>query len=177
MNGKISKSVSIDRVHQLIECYGASVDSWPEEEKISAQTLLQTSVELQQCHSEAARLDHIIELDGPEITNQLRGDSGDSYVEKIIDQLPVQEDGQHSSNNIHWFDSLWNKHRLMAASVVAMLVVVFILQSKPIVNPQSDISLLQSELDQWMWEEVTGLSLSQNDVEEDLTFMVLVELE
>lgn len=176
MNGKISKSVSIDRVHQLIECYGASVDSWPEDEKIPAQALLQASVGLQKCHSEAAQLDNIIELDAPEITSQLRGDSGNnSYVEKIVSQLPAQEDGQHSPNSIYWFDSLWNKHRLMAASVVAMLVVVFILQSKPIVNPQSDINLVQSELDQWMWEETTGLS--QNDVEEDLTFMVLIELE
>ncbi len=176
MNEKISKSVSIDRVHQLIECYGARVDSWPEDEKAPAKTLLQASAELQQCRSEAARLDNIIELDGldgPGISSQLRGDS--RYIEKIISQLPVQEEGRHRRNNIHWFDSLWNKPRLMAASVAAMLVAVFILQSKPIVDPQPDTSFLQSELDQWMLDDVTDPS--QNDVEEDFTFMTLVELE
>ena len=144
---------------------------------------------------EATECDDFLNLGNTEFAYQARGDAGD--VQKIIERLPEQlagelpaklsmQGGQRNkkyampkvvkiSNNTRWFDGLWNNTRLMAAGVAVMVVVVFMFQSTLPINSETDTELVQHELDQWIWEEV--IDVSQNDNEEELTFMAFVELE
>jgi len=166
---QIAKQVNIDRVYRLIECYGASAERWPQDERDAAQLLIQSSVELQQWHAEAARLDCIInDATSIDQTNFTRGSQID--IEKIMNHLPAQ------NSFVGVWDRLWNKPVLMAASIATiMLLVIFVFQSQPVINTQSDINVAQVELDLWMWEEATNIR--QNKIDEDLTFMALVDLE
>lgn len=53
--------MTIDRVLEILEAYGADPARWPAAERAAAQALLAQSPELQQAQADAARLDAILD--------------------------------------------------------------------------------------------------------------------
>ena len=96
MNGKTAKLISPERVEQLLECYGADPNSWPDDERATASALILHSDRLKQLQKEAEQLDKLLlQADTAVITN-VSGKSNNAavntaLVERIVKNLPAQE--------------------------------------------------------------------------------------
>ena len=179
MNAKTAKLISPERVAQLLDCYGANPKAWPEDERSTALALIQHSSELKQLQLDAQQLDQFLSAGDSQGVMQARADS--KLVAAIVSDLPQQEEavhlGSHStgSQSSRSIFSSGNWLGMIAASVAVFVISVSILELKPATAPQTQLNLSQQELDYWMWEQVTGESVGED--EEPLTMLTLLELE
>lgn len=176
-----SKQIDDRRVAQLIECYGAALDSWPQEYRQAAKELIQGSDELRQLLQEAQQLDDALLITADYSLTRVSADPAD--VASVIDKLPEQQLPQPARPKEKnkaigfgsWFDGLWIKGGMVAAGLAILVTSTVLLQPQSPTSPVHVAVLTQQELDQWMWEDITGTG--QEESEENLTFMALVDLE
>lgn len=177
-----AKLVNTERVIELLECYGADTDNWPEDERAAANTLIRNSVELRQLQQQTRQLDDVMSTPGVRQAIEERADA--RVVAAVIDKLPAQEAANTISMDKHRKQRdesrarLLNFYSLAAAFAMAFIAVTFVIQKPASVSsPQAiqAVDVAQSDLDQWMWREVFGAA--EEETEEPNTFMAMVDLE
>lgn len=179
MNTNTTKLISPERVAELFDCYGANPDSWPDDERAIALALIQNSSGLQSLQREAEKLDQFL-VNGDE-KPETKVPVNSKLVARIVDHLPEQDgtrqhgstsDRKHTGHS--WFN--FNGWIGMAAASIAVFVIsVSILNLQPSSLPNEQPALVQTELDEWMWEQVTGETDTED--EEPMTIMALLEME
>jgi len=77
-------AMTLQRLRQLLDAYGATPDRWPTEERAAAVALLASSVEARAQQDEAARLDVVLDL-APPVSPAA------ALADRILAATPVQE--------------------------------------------------------------------------------------
>jgi hypothetical protein len=156
MSNNTHRLVSVDRVAALIETYGSNPASWPGEERAAAQALLRESTSLQALLAQAEQIDAAILADSHEpVVN-------DVLLERIVNELPAQSSPRR-----------WLVPASLAASVAAVLLVV---SSWPEPQPLAQIdSVALTDMDYWLWQDVTGQETFENGEDVAVDFMSLLE--
>jgi hypothetical protein len=178
------KFVDSNRVARLLECYGADPQCWPDEERAAALKLISASSELQALQQEAAQLDGAMDVHN--IKQRLNDSSDTDAVMQILQQLPPQDSGvtptpiSNAKRSTAPLSKRWIS-LAMAASVAVVALVSLIMVNSPDspTSPKATQTMAaadDAELDQWMWQQVTGLPASEEN-DDPLTFMAFVELE
>lgn len=179
MNSKTAKLISPERVEELLDCYGANRDSWPDDERATALALIQNSSELQRMQQEAEQLDQFLISGDDKVDANAPVDS--KLVSRIVNNLPEQNKAQQvgsAINHAHSKRLLFDYHNwigMAAASIAVFVISVSIMNLQPSSVPREQPRLVQTELDEWMWEQVTG-ELDSED-EEPITMMALLEMD
>ncbi|WP_455365765.1 hypothetical protein [Kaarinaea lacus] len=179
MNSKTAKLITPERVMELLDCYGADPESWPDDERTTALALIQNSTQLKNLQNEARELDHF--LAGGEMKQDAVEPVDMKLVSRITANLPAQDkpvkritqDSRRAVKRSLFDPGSWTGMIAASLAVFAITVSIMELQSTPGSRPQSSVS--QAELDYWMWQQVTGET--ENEDEEPLTMMVLFEPE
>jgi hypothetical protein len=195
MQSKTAKLVNHQRVIELLECYGGNADNWPDEERSAASALIKGSADLQQRQHDAQQLDEAMDMAAVQASFTARPDS--ATMANILDALPEQT----ASNTTHISDfreQQANKRgtkRNMgwwtygaAAAVMVLAIGILLKQPSQPLQPSTTQPLLtagvtQQELDNWMWQEATGLDeepaldATVDDADAPITFMAMVELD
>ncbi len=180
MTANTVKLISPERVKKLFECYGPNPDSWPLDEKVSALSLIQHSGELQELQREIKGFEKLIETAD---VSQVVGDGVDQeLLNRIVGALPEQDsrpDPRFSNRRLRNNRPFFDLNRTMgavAASVAVVAITLSIVTLKPEnVRPVSSVTAANTELDNWMWEQVFGEPV--DDSEEPLSMMTLLEME
>jgi hypothetical protein len=180
MNSKTAKLISPERARALLECYGADARAWPEDERASASALIHHSAELRELQQQARSLDDVLKTTEDQFP-LLKEPADPTLVARIVDNLPPQDrsGGGMTRSGSRYANKGFNHPRSflsLAAAAAAVLVIsmsIVNLHTLPVNRKQP--APVASELDDWMWEQVTGESLDDN--EEPLTFMALLELD
>ena len=181
MNSKTEKLISPARVEELFDCYGANPESWPDDERAAALALIQHSPELQDLQREAEKLDLFLLNGADRLAANPSVDS--KLVARIIENLPEQNKaGQHDPisysrrfsgtrfNFNDWLGSNWIGIAAASAAVFVISVSIMNLQ-QPLSASREQPEIVQADLDEWMWQQVTG---EIENEEEPITFMTLL---
>lgn len=56
------KEITLQRLREMLEAYGASAARWPESERLAAEALIAASAEARALMADAVRLDHLLDL-------------------------------------------------------------------------------------------------------------------
>jgi hypothetical protein len=178
MSDKTAKLISVDRVIQILECYGADENHWPENERTAAMVLVKQSALLQQRQEETRQLDLVLQIDI--VKNGYSRPADITAINKIMANLPEQELHSHLNNQnqangaARKIINPWRKYTMAAAVASVFITTVILIQNSRTFTTTIEPS--QAELDSWMWEQVAG-PLTTEDTEEPLTLMALVDLE
>ena len=184
MTAKTAKLITPERVKVLFECYGSNPDRWPVDEKVSAVSLIQHSSELRELQKEVAEFDK--QLKDADIAAGFTGGSDEQLIQRVVAELPKQEEKPNpdfTNRTITRKRFLFDVNSsigLIAASVAIVAITLSIVNLKPqpvqhqIVQSASTTVVANTELDKWMWGQVTGESA--DDSEEPLTMLALLEL-
>ena len=181
MNEKTAKLVNYDRVIELLACYGANTDCWPEEERAAAVALIKHSADLQQRQLEAQQLDAAMDVHNIQQSINKRPDR--EVVGRIVDRLPEQAQQNirpisHRKINLPVKQTkAWQRYGMVAALVAVFMTALFVIEQPWPLQPQVATNTKQNDIDQWMWQEIYGTTPPQEESEEPLTFMALVDLE
>jgi hypothetical protein len=178
VNSNTTKLISPERVKALLECYGADANAWPDDERASAQALIQHSDELQALRKQERELDELLLSGNDASAGQAPADS--ALVARIVDNLPEQKPsakGARPHASRYRTSALnhprnWLSLAAAAATVFVISVAIMDLESTSVSQQPAPVT---AEMDEWMWEQVTGDPL--DDEEEPMTFMSLVEME
>lgn len=180
MSAKTVKLISPERVKSIFDCYGANPDCWPNDEKVAALSLIQNSSELQELQREAASFDKLLKNSDLEIVTDQAATS--ELLEKIVGSLPEQDkkpNSRFTNNESSHKRSFFDLNRSLAAIAASIAVVAISLSIATMtpesVKPVSSVAMSQTELDDWMWEQVVGESTDES--EEPLSMLALLELE
>ena len=164
---KKAKLVSIERAEQLIDCYGANTQAWPEDERVAATSLIQASSELQQQLQNAQQLDDSLN------SKDLISSDNAALAKRILKQLPDQTTTKFTSTTHN--HAVWKKTGMIAAGFMLLIVSFFTIQSpNQALNPTPVVA--QNELDQWLWDEISNNNTETED-DEDLSFMAMIDFE
>lgn len=197
MQSKTAKLVNHQRVIELLECYGGSADAWPEEERAAASALIKGTADLQQRQRDAQQLDEAMGVDAAHASFTARPDP--ATVANIIAALPEQaadttsrlsDYREQQANKKHSTkrNMGWWTYGAAAAAVMVLAIGIFLKQPSQPLKPSTNPPLVtaavsQQELDQWMWQEATGLDgesaldATVDGPDAPITFMAMVELE
>jgi hypothetical protein len=172
MNSKTAKLISPERVVELLDCYGADPEAWPDDERITALALIHHSSQLKKLQNEARVLDNF--LCGSGATHRADEPVDMQLVSRITANLPPQEKASRQSLQRGRKSSLFDVGSwtgMVAATIAVFVITVSIVELHPssTTAKQSDVS--QAELDYWMWQQVTGEA--DNEDEDPLTMMAL----
>ena len=174
-NSNTTKLISPERVEELFDCYGANPDAWPDDERATALTLIENSSQLQGLQREAKQLDRF--LVSGENQQEINAPVDSKLVARIVDYLPEQHSSrqpEHSKRPLFdlgdWFGSKWIG--MAAASIAVVVISVSIMNLQTISVPQDQPVVIQAELEEWMWEQVTGET--DNEEDEPISFMTLL---
>lgn len=180
MNSKTAKLISPERARVLLECYGADARAWPDDERASASALIQHSAQLRELQQQARSLDDVLKTGGDQ-SPPLNEPADPALVARIVDNLPPQDrSGSTIQRSGFGFAGKGFNHPRSFLSLAAAAAAVLVI-SMSIVNlhtlsvnrkPPAQVS---AELDDWMWQQVTGESVDDN--EEPMTFMAFLELD
>ena len=179
MNTKTSKLVSPERAKDIIECYGADSSAWPADEKTSALSVIQHSSELQALLQETKQLDRL--LDAGKLHETESEDTNKRLLSNIVNNLPEQEKHpkpEYRNTTQKQRQSFLNSNRwigAIAASVAVFVISLSIVELSPVNVDPSNTKVAQLVLDEWMWEDVTGEAMTEE--EDPLTMLALLELE
>jgi hypothetical protein len=183
-NSKMAKLISPERVVELLDCYGANPEAWPDDERATALALIQHSTELQNLQRQAAQLDKLLVGGGMQPNPQEAADP--KLVSRIVGNLPAQakarkygqrRDGCANTRRPLVDFSGWTS--MVAASIAVLAITLSIMEFDSLstnLQPQSSVS--QPELEYWMWRQVTGETEidTDDDEEEPMTLMALIDL-
>lgn len=158
MSNNMHRLVSVDRVATLIETYGSNPASWPDDERAAAQVVLRESDSLQALLAEAGQIDEVIRAASPAVTAA----DTDALLTRIVDELPAHTPERH-----------WLLPASLAASVAAILLVIGNWSALG-PEPGTDVVAL-SEMDYWLWQDVTGQETLENGEDVAIDFMSLLE--
>lgn len=100
--------MTLQRLRQLLDAYGATPDRWPAEERAAALALLASSVEARAQRDAAARLDTLLDL-APVVPPSVE------LAARILTATPVQETRAESSNEPIRGLRVGQRHRPSAA--------------------------------------------------------------
>jgi hypothetical protein len=197
MQNRTAKLINEQRVIELLECYGADAQNWPEEERAAASALISSSADLQQRQREAEQLDELMGM--PEVRESLDARPDSATVANIINALPEQPvdntvdiDGYRAQkakkNSAKQPNSWWTYGAVAAAAVVFLAVGIIVQQPSQSlqpsgIQPMRTAAASQEELDVWMWQDVTGQTnelsseSAQQDIDNPVTYMAMVELD
>jgi len=190
MSKNTTRLVTDNRLLQLLDCYGSESESWPENERQAALSLLNGSQELRHYQAEVRELDTLL--------NQLKAQDNQS-----INQLDTQQLQQRIMQHLHEFEpvsgsnieelqitkhhsAIWrHKHRSrfwigsIAASLFVVSLSVGVISQLINSTEHQQVNQLQSsnEFIQWAWEDVTGESLAEETENEPAILMALVDLD
>lgn len=183
MTAKTAKLITPERVKKLFECYGSNPDCWPVDEKVSALSLIQHSSELRELQKEVAGFDKL--LKDADMSAGFVEPSDTQFLQSIVNELPQQETKQNPrftnrvQGNKRLFFDVNSSVGLIAASVAIVAITLSIVNLKPdrvhqVGRTASTSVTVNTELDNWMWEQVSGVPADESD--EPLTMMALLEL-
>jgi len=172
MNSKTAKLISPERVVELLDCYGADPEAWPDDERITALALIQHSSQLKDLQSEARELDNF--LCGGDARRSANESVDMRLVSRITANLPAQEKTSqkslHRGRKSSLFDfGSWTG--MVAATIAVFVITVSIVELHPSSTGEKQSGASQAELDYWMWQQVTGEA--DNEDEDPLTMMAL----
>lgn len=160
------KTVTEQRVIELIDSYGAIMDRWPDDEREQALRLLSKSDTLQRYFRESETADRQLETMLAEMQPDGAGNSSlrARILEQTIDSKPRRLilPGWLSFAN-------WSTARL---SGMALASVVFLVAGLVLVLQVSDGS--QDEFDRWAWEQLTENGNGAVDAEEQPTILAVL---
>jgi hypothetical protein len=197
MTNPTTKLVTQTRLRNLLECYGSSPSSWPEEERQAALNLLKGLPELKTLRDQIRSLDDILAQYHEQGINAIDPLTTQSLQQRIMSQLPEQE-LPDSGDNDHTNKSEGStrhpyRSRIWVGSIAASLFIVSLsvgvidqLVSKggsPTNQQSSNVvsnglnNGLNNEFAQWAWEDITGESLTLEVEREPTTLLALVEME
>lgn len=187
------KLITAQRVYELLDCYGANANRWPEDERAAALVMIQNKPDLNSKFQDAHVLDVAM---GLEKEPNIREQTVDQVVVgRIVNHLPEQLPADvtfiHLSKKFNTIKNYWF-HFGAAAAVVAVSISSFLFIQQRDVQQQTSISATathleknqnaylvitgaQSELDRWIWQEIYGEE--SNDPDEPETMMSLIELD
>lgn len=180
MSNTTSKPVSQSRLKQILECYGSSPSSWPEDERQAALNMLAASTELKSLHDQATALDRQLArlrtMDSARIDNSAR----QSLQQKIMKQLTIQDEGS-AAYTTGQRQSIYHRLGLWGGSIAAGLLIAVLSfnalqQSIPLNHTVAEIGG-DDVFAQWAWEDITEESLNNDPENDPGTLMALVELE
>jgi hypothetical protein len=202
MQSKTAKLVNKQRVIEILESYGGDANNWPEEERAAASAIIKGSAELQRCQDEARRLDTLMGM--AEVNQSFTKRPDPAVVANIVNALPEQAAGDTVDFNVYRDKGYrekqaqpksaqrpkrWWTYGAAAAAAVVFLSVGLVLQQPSQTLPPSPTqsvrtaAVSQQALDQWMWQEATGITeeadaeLAQDEADVTITFMAMVELD
>ncbi len=180
----MAKLITPERVVELLDCYGANPEAWPDDERAAALALIQHSTELQNLQREAGQLDWLLISGG--MQQNPREPADVQLISRIVNNLPAQvKSGKYSGRH----EGVSKTRRplidfggwtgMVAASIAVFVITLSIMEfhsPSPSSQPQSSVS--QPELDYWMWRQVTGETETdaEDDEEEPMTLMALIDL-
>lgn len=172
MNSKTAKLISPERVVELLDCYGADPEAWPDDERATALALIQHSTQLKNLQEEAKRLDQL--LTSGAMPSHEPVDM--QLVSRITANLPMQEKAsdqlsRHGRKSSLFDVSSWAG--MVAATIAVFVITVSIMELRTSSTSERQYDTAQAELDYWMWQQVTGEA--DNEEEEPLTMMALFE--
>lgn len=196
MTEKPVKFINTQRVHALLDCYGADATRWPEDERAAAIAMIHNKPDLQEKLLDAQVLDMALGI--PHDTTVSSPSVEQSIVDNIINHLPEQFPASEKDSHLNKKDlktkNPWFQFGLAATiTLVAVSSVLFgnhhseqqqqidtvnnraaIIQSPA--NSKIVAKGTQSELDQWLWQEISGEN-TPDDSDDGLTMMNLIEFE
>jgi hypothetical protein len=181
MNGKTSKLVNSDRVIELLECYGANADGWPDDERTAAIALIRNSTELQHRQLDAQKLDDV--MDVYNVRQSIHTRAKMEVVNRIVGQLPEQTRqnikpiNHRPATHAKRQTKAWQKYGMAAALAAVLITALVVIEQPSPTQPQLATNASQNVVDQWMWQEIYGTTPPQGETEEPLTFMALVDME
>jgi len=171
MNSKTAKLISPERVIELLDCYGADPDAWPDDERITALALIQHSSQLKDLQNEARALDNFL-CEG-DAKHRADEPVDMQLLSRITANLPPQEKtgkSLHRGRKPSLFD-VGNWTGMVAATIAVFVITVSIVELHPSSTTAKQSGASQAELDYWMWQQVTGEA--DNEDEDPLTMMAL----
>ncbi|WP_455223549.1 hypothetical protein [Kaarinaea lacus] len=174
MNSKTAKLISPERVVELLDCYGADPEAWPDDERVTALALIQHSTQLQNLQKEAKQLDQFLSTGAMQSRTDEPVDM--QLVSRITANLPAQEKTsdkllRHGRKPSLLDFSSWTG--MVAATIAVFVITVSIMELHPSSTSEQQYNESQAELDYWMWQQVTGEV--DNEEEEPLNMMALFE--
>jgi hypothetical protein len=192
MTNVTSKLVTPARLRQLLDCYGSSSASWPEDERQAALSLLKGSPELRVYREQNQPLDKLLKEIQVQETNTSDQAVLQSLQQRIISQLPEQKlDIESSVNTKESRDpqcartQQTHRSRIWMGGIAAGLFIVslsvgiiqktFNPEHNPV--PQQTADMSGNDFVQWAWEDITDESLTLDADNEPTTLLALVELE
>lgn len=204
MSNTTSKLVTPARLQQLLDCYGSSPTSWPEEERQDALTLLKNTPELHTLHGQTQQLDNFFTQHKEYEASMVDKNAMQLLQQRIMRDLPEQilddkQDGIHKhdgrqghSNRNKEYRS--HRNRLWMSSLAASLFIVSLslgvihqiygpghTQLPPVASQhpanQQDNIMVSNDFDAWAWEDITGESVSDNNDNGAATMLALVDME
>jgi hypothetical protein len=101
MSNLTTKLVTPTRLRQLVDCYGSSSFSWPEDERQSALSLLKGSPELNTYRDQTRSLDKLLEKIQAQENHTMDQHAVQSLQQRIMSQLPEQESPASNDNTLY----------------------------------------------------------------------------
>ena len=157
------KPVSRERVEELLDCYGASSNAWPEQERQAALSRINSDPALQQYRDEVAQLDRLIEADREITKRKVDTQPLDALAQKILSALPEQATGQAKTKpaaqrHRPWFGAI-------AASILVAAIAVTVLMNTQHTATTPIKQAASSEFDQYANWEVFGDEMPADDTD------------
>jgi len=157
------KPVSRERVEELLDCYGASSNAWPEQERQAALSRINSDPALQQYRDEVAQLDRLIEADREMAKRKVDTQPLDALAQKILSALPEQATGQvktklAAQRHRPWFGAI-------AASILVAAIAVAVLMNTQHTATTPIKQAASSEFDQYANWEVFGDEMPADDTD------------
>jgi hypothetical protein len=203
MSNVTTKLVTPTRLRQLLDCYGSSSSSWPEDERQAALSMLKGSPELNTYRDQNQSLDKLLEKIQAQESNTIDQHAVQTLQQRIMSQLPDQEspasndstpyNESANESNVSHFSHARRSHRSkvwmgsIAASVFIVTLSAGVIHQlfspghEPANANQQASSLASNDINndfaQWAWEDITGESLAMDTDNEPTTLLALVELE
>ena len=193
MSNVTTKLVTPTRLQQLLDCYGSSPSSWPEDERQAALSLLKGSPELITVRDQTQSLDNQLAQIHELEHNTVDQTAVQSLQQRIMNQLPEQElPGRNNSascnKNITKGEGSTHhpqRSKVWIGSIAASLFIVSLSAGvihqlfSPAHDPvsQQSSNIANNDFAQWAWEDITGESLAVETDNEPTTLLALVDME
>ncbi|GMQ96564.1 MAG: hypothetical protein BMS9Abin15_0237 [Gammaproteobacteria bacterium] len=168
------KPADQERAEAILHAYGGNPDRWPANERTAVLERIKKSGQLLSLQHNARSLDNLIAKDAGETS--MSAPETEVIAARINNSLPAQQDAMGAL--FTFFQQFMHRQpRFVQAGIgIAFLVLVMVIilptNNRPTGHPTG-----QAAFEQWVWEDITGQSLTPNDYIAELTFMDLVDLE
>lgn len=144
MTTPVQKLITVDRVKTLIASYGGRIEAWPEEERLAASALVESSAELKFLYLEAKTLDRALKSRPTPNHNRAH----DDLCVRIMENLPQQDPLPIPTRS----SKQWWGVGLTGA--IAASITIMVLFNPIHTGFRGATQDTLDTFDQWAWEEV-----------------------